>query len=670
MKRVSVLAIILLAAIFSVGSGVAFTAHVYAQSTSTNEPAVNTAGTTATGSTTSSGTQSTTASGIATSSTISGSGSASATDSTAPVIHDIHTTVAPFGAKIQWVTDDPSESRLIYGSTSGNYPYTASSRCEDGVFVFSHCVYLTNLLPSTQYYFVIMSKNSAGLSTYSTGHSLTTAPNPNTTSGSAATTLSGTSLSATATAPTTVVQTAPISTPTTVVISDPVTTAVPAYTSGVRVLEGESTVVPRPMTPSVKVISPASSTAIVPRTSLETPRTQLENVGTSVRTFQNAVDSLNTSVQSAVMRDVERAIRDAMQSQSVAISGEHAFDPQERQARLEELKRAIQEKQSQLTVDVQTTLTSNVPDGGSLPNIEPALKSSLDDIALLIMNETGVPVDLSPTARTVASDAQEQSAQFDSARGALLERDGLDLYTDTDRDGISDYDEAHIYHTDPRNAYSSGGALTDGEKIVLGFDVSTSTIRRVPVESPLVSGEETRNVFEVHTIAVSHVSVPPAAESATTSPLIPVQVDPSAVPAPVVEKKMTFAGRALPNSFITLYIYSTPIVVTVKTDITGAWKYTLDTELPDGDHNLYVATVDSGGKILAKSPAIPFVKTAEAADFTPLVVTESPAADPLDIVQNNLMIIALAGFAVFAILALGILGLRRPDPKGSDIVSP
>ncbi len=138
---------------------------------------------------------------------------------------------------------------------------------------------------------------------------------------------------------------------------------------------------------------------------------------------------------------------------------------------------------------------------------------------------------------------------------------------------------------------------------------------------------------------------------------------------PVNQEKVTFAGRALPNSFVTLYIYSTPIVVTVKTDISGAWKYTLDTELPNGSHNLYVATVDSGGKILAKSPAIPFVKTAEAAEFTPLIVTQTTGANPLDVLRNNLLIIALAGFAVFAALALAILGVRHSDPKDESVAS-
>jgi hypothetical protein len=79
------------------------------------------------------------------------------------------------------------------------------------------------------------------------------------------------------------------------------------------------------------------------------------------------------------------------------------------------------------------------------------------------------------------------------------------------------------------------------------------------------------------------------------------------------QKKLEIHGTALPNSYVTLYIYSTPIIVTVKTDSTGQWQYTLDRELETGEHKIYAATVDNSGKIVAKSTPIPFTKTAEAA---------------------------------------------------------
>ena len=71
---------------------------------------------------------------------------------------------------------------------------------------------------------------------------------------------------------------------------------------------------------------------------------------------------------------------------------------------------------------------------------------------------------------------------------------------------------------------------------------------------------------------------------------------------------MEIKGKALPNSFVTIYIYSLPIIVTVKADANGAWTYTLDKELDDGEHEIYVATTDNTGKIAAKSAPFTFTK--------------------------------------------------------------
>ena len=76
--------------------------------------------------------------------------------------------------------------------------------------------------------------------------------------------------------------------------------------------------------------------------------------------------------------------------------------------------------------------------------------------------------------------------------------------------------------------------------------------------------------------------------------------------------KISFRGKTLPNSFATLYIYSLPIVVTVKTDSEGNWNYTLDKDLEDGNHQVYVAVTDVKGQVVASSNPIPFVKEAAA----------------------------------------------------------
>jgi hypothetical protein len=330
-----------------------------------------------------------------------------------------------------------------------------------------------------------------------------------------------------------------------------------------------------------------------------------------------------------------------------------AFDPIDREKRLKELKRAVSEKQNQISEDVRSSISSGDVNSNSLTHLEPVLKSSLSDIELLIKSDTGVSVDLSSGARAVTAVVAENEKGLKDARDELTSQGGLDLYKDTDHDGVSDYDEKHIYQTDPLNAFTAGSLVTDGERILLGFDPHSRGNAQVPVESPQTTGEEVSGIFEIHAINIRLRSLSASATS-------PIATTSGAVPA--FREEVTISGRALPNSFVTLYVFSTPVVVTVKTDLSGAWSYTLNSELPDGEHKLYVATVDAGGKIIAKSPAVPFVKQAEAAAFTPLLITAAPDVDPLDVLQSNFVVVGGALLLVFAVMAFIMLSLKRAPP--------
>ena len=58
-----------------------------------------------------------------------------------------------------------------------------------------------------------------------------------------------------------------------------------------------------------------------------------------------------------------------------------------------------------------------------------------------------------------------------------LRPEDLDCGADPDGDGISSYDEVHVYHTDPRLVDSDGDGLRDGDEIWSGTD---PTVRSVP----------------------------------------------------------------------------------------------------------------------------------------------------------------------------------------------
>jgi len=79
------------------------------------------------------------------------------------------------------------------------------------------------------------------------------------------------------------------------------------------------------------------------------------------------------------------------------------------------------------------------------------------------------------------------------------------------------------------------------------------------------------------------------------------------------QNQIVISGVGPINSYLTLFIYSTPIVVTTKTDESGNFTYTLDSDLLDGEHEVYVTLTDDTGKIREKSnPLSFFIRKAQA----------------------------------------------------------
>jgi hypothetical protein len=196
-------------------------------------------------------------------------------------------------------------------------------------------------------------------------------------------------------------------------------------------------------------------------------------------------------------------------------------------------------------------------------------------------------------------EAKEEEAKL------LTQRTGARAFLDSDGDKLSDYDEVNIYHTEPSVADTDHDGIPDGTEIedhtnphgnnentARSSTSSVSGEEGVTFEDPLLTGVEKKELLTVTNIQVAEVG---SGESGTST-----------------AKKLFLAGRALPNSYVTLYIFSTPIIVTIKADARGAWTYTLDKELPDGSHQAVSAITDEGGHILAKSEPLPFVKVAAA----------------------------------------------------------
>lgn len=219
----------------------------------------------------------------------------------------------------------------------------------------------------------------------------------------------------------------------------------------------------------------------------------------------------------------------------------------------------------------------------------------------------------------------------------IIERTAEKAVLDSDSDGISDYDEVTIYGTNPFGADSDNDGFTDGAEILSGFDpLDPQSEAAIVYESPKEAGIIREDILEVTSIMTAE----------------PNENDENKRPAAIL------TGKALPNSYITLYIFSTPIVITIKTDPDGSWNYRFDKELEDGEHHVYIGITDNTGKIVAKSNSFAFVKEAEA--FTDVNGIGSIQIEPpRQSFISEYMVYLVLSISVVAIgLVLIILGLH------------
>lgn len=273
-------------------------------------------------------------------------------------------------------------------------------------------------------------------------------------------------------------------------------------------------------------------------------------------------------------------------------------------------------------------------------------RSDIISGALLDENDRYIAEDLDEALQKRLQDFESKVDRFEQVR---KERIADNASTDTDQDGISDVDEVVLYGTDPKRADTDGDGFTDGVEITRGYnplDVSAEAV--IVYQSP----KEVVGVVKTDKLKINQVTPDIALETASSAERV----------------QTTVRGQGLPNSYVTLYVFSTPTIVTVRTDETGAFEYTFSKELEDGEHQVFAALTDNAGEIVAQSEPFTFIKQAQA--FTPVdAEANSGLAQPVAITEitkpDNSYQIAIG----MAVLALGIillmlgLGLRNNKPE-------
>jgi len=273
-------------------------------------------------------------------------------------------------------------------------------------------------------------------------------------------------------------------------------------------------------------------------------------------------------------------------------------------------------------------------------------QQSIVAAALMDENDRFIADELDMILDRSLSELRTKVDTFEKLRSDRTESDSA---SDTDGDGISDIDEEVLYGTDPESADTDGDGFTDGAEIVGGYDPLD-----VVAEVPIVYESPKETLVAVQTKEISIIDVVPDViiETASTTE----------------EVHTIVRGVSLPNIFLTLYVFSTPTIVTVRTEADGSFEYTFTKELEDGEHQVFAALTDNAGEIVAQSQAFTFVKEARA--FTPVDAEVAQAAvspTPTTVVTSGQESYRIA--IGMSVLALGIIlimlgiGLQNTKPE-------
>jgi hypothetical protein len=343
----------------------------------------------------------------------------------------------------------------------------------------------------------------------------------------------------------------------------------------------------------------------------------------SVSSVVNTIDQINKQttdleeeIRSGVKNTIDQAIIDTRAQVDI-----QAY----------ELRNEIDDVEDDVFQKIREAITnSSVTDSDLAESLDVEVETSINEIERRIESRAGVEISTEENLRSVKNTLLAYKEQIESNKALIQDRGGDLLDLDTDGDGLSDYDEVYIYNTDPENPKTVDGELTDAQKIEAGINPNSTTGEAIEYDDP--REDETAFVSELYT--VSKVDV--------------VEVE--------GQKKLTMSGKGLPNSYVTVYVFSTPVVVTVKTDNRGDWTYEFDQELENGQHEVYVATVNNSGKLVARSNSIPFTKTAEAAAIGSFQLNDNTESQTF--VEQNLELLILTVLLAAILITLMLAGGR------------
>lgn len=267
--------------------------------------------------------------------------------------------------------------------------------------------------------------------------------------------------------------------------------------------------------------------------------------------------------------------------------------------------------------------------------IEKLLKKITEEIVEIA--ESGRKQEVREKIQALFNGLETQVYGIEKAKVEIAER----LSKDSDNDNISDIEEIRL-GTNPVNPDSDGDGYIDGQEILNNFNpLNPSPAEKIIYQDVKKVKPKMTDIYKVERI---EMTVSGAGQSF-----------------------LKFEGKGLPNSFVTLYVYSSPIIMTTKTDENGNWIYILEKPLDEGQHEVYVAVTNNKGEVTARSEVFPFIKTAGA-----VVALAAPSSlsseavgvvSPVEVFQKSYIILTLSIVILGIGIVLIIIGLIAKKQK-------
>lgn len=211
--------------------------------------------------------------------------------------------------------------------------------------------------------------------------------------------------------------------------------------------------------------------------------------------------------------------------------------------------------------------------------------------------------------------------------------------TDTDSDGLSDFDELANIATDPALADTDGDGVLDSIEFIYGSDSLVANPLNVKSDA-LVGGVKNNGLVSIRRVYASSLS------NTSGSHLYP-----------------TIVGTAIPNSYVLIALNGGDSYGVARVSPDGTFYHTFEQPLNNGSHEIVAGYVDTNGKLPLIGSSYKFkvdedklVAGVLFGDQTPVILTGTDSNVPY-VVSAAVLLSALGFFLIM--LADGLLTRRR-----------